>query len=193
MTTIEIFDDIKKWGKGLWKLNCSFLKDPEFIENVTKIIERGKILYRDNIVAKFDSIKCDIRTYAIGYGARKKREITKNKSDLSEKLLNLEKDNKEFTEEYQKTHQELEKIYDYEAEGQLLRLKIEDTLDTSANKQLINKFKEKGKPNINILTDDNNKDIIEKSEIKNHITNFYKKLYSPKRPKTSRSTISSGS
>jgi hypothetical protein len=60
---------------------------------------------------------------------------------LSKELIRLENEGMEDSDEYKNKFQELEKIYDYEVKGELMRLRIEDTLDASANKQLVDRYK----------------------------------------------------
>lgn len=181
LITLDIIDEFSSWGRGLWKLNTSLLRDKIYVDEVKSIIEQGKIKYKNNnFLNMWDTIKMDIRLFTISYSSRKKKERNKQKSDLTKTLSDLEKEGKEMDEQYQSAQKELDNIYIHEAKGKLLQLKIEDTLDDFANQQLINMFKNKTKPNIKVLTDENNKDLTDKKGLKDHVTKFYKKLYTKK-------------
>ena len=65
----------------------------------------------------------EIRSFSIKYASEKKKKIGGNKITLSKELIRLENEGMEDSDEYKNKFQELEKIYDYEVKGELMRLR----------------------------------------------------------------------
>ena len=63
-------------GKGYWKLNCSHLKNQDYIDLIKRTITTTAEINKDaNPNLLWDTIKMSIRGESIKYGASKKKEI----------------------------------------------------------------------------------------------------------------------
>lgn len=106
-------------GPGLWKFNCSLLKDKHYVELVKHKIEEFKKKYIDidDKALKWDLIKCDIRGVTISYSKRKAKETEHQKRLLANKVTELEGklDDQATVEQYQVLKQELELLISQEA------------------------------------------------------------------------------
>ena len=64
-------------GPGYWKMNCSMLKDDEYVNNVTEMLpvwtaeERKELSDSRNV---WDWIKYNIRAHVINYSKKKAKE-----------------------------------------------------------------------------------------------------------------------
>ena len=79
-------------GRGLWRLNTSFLSEEQYI---TGILEEKEHWYDEfsNITdpnLKWELIKYKIRQYSIKYGKLKAQRISKEEEELEVKLKTLE-------------------------------------------------------------------------------------------------------
>ena len=74
-------------GPGYWKMNCSMLKDEEYVKSVTEMLlvwtaERRKELSDSHNV--WDWIKYNIRAHAINYSKKKAKERNATESNQDE-------------------------------------------------------------------------------------------------------------
>ena len=86
-------------GPGYWKMNCSMLKDEEYVSNVTEMLpvwtaEGRKELSDSRNV--WDWIKYNIRAHAINYSNKKAKE-------RNARELNLQDELKKAKQEYETT------------------------------------------------------------------------------------------
>ena len=99
-------------GKGLWKFNCSLLKDKEYLITVNNIIDREKLRYAlpvynpDNITNLQDSsieftipdsdflevLLLQIRGETIRYASSLKKKTIRKEENLKQEIENMEKD-----------------------------------------------------------------------------------------------------
>ena len=71
--TISITLEETQRGKGFWKLNCSLLRDQEYVDMIKKIIiNTANANNHTNDIIKWEMIKMEIRGNTIKYSARKK-------------------------------------------------------------------------------------------------------------------------
>lgn len=130
---IQTFDNCK--GRGLWKLNNSFLEEGDYVRGVMDIIRKTK--EEDEIPDKivyWEYLKFKIREYSIQYGKEKARINRDNERDLEERLENIdiqldacqnEGDKNALVTQRNLIANELSAINDYKTEGIILRSKCE--------------------------------------------------------------------
>ncbi|KAJ8039623.1 hypothetical protein HOLleu_13674 [Holothuria leucospilota] len=70
----------EKRGPGLWKLNCSFLKDKEYTQLINDTIHSSDLTNQcQNPALKWEFLKYQIRKVSLEYGGRKAKERRKKK------------------------------------------------------------------------------------------------------------------
>ena len=74
-------------GSGVWKFNCSFLSDNDFINIMTALItsEKEKIPLFDSLEGWWDNLKIQIRRTCIDF--RKRRQLLSERISLTKRLL----------------------------------------------------------------------------------------------------------
>ena len=81
-----------KRGKGYWKMNCSHLKDPGYIDLVKRTISSTAQINKDaNPNLLWDTIKMAIRGESIKYGSAQKK-------NLNERIIKLEREIQNYEE-----------------------------------------------------------------------------------------------
>ena len=88
-----LHDPEQEIGPGYWKLNCSLLKDPSYIDIINEAIDR-LILEKsrfDNLNNWWDNLKLTIKKISIKFASQKKKEEEKTKESLITLLSKLEK------------------------------------------------------------------------------------------------------
>ena len=115
-------DDLK--GTSYWRFNSSLLSDKTF----TQILVSSNVLheYADPRV-KWDFLKYKVRQFAKDYARRKAINCKTKRVSLETKVREFESvistnSNDSVIEEYHKFKAELEEIYDYIAEGIILKV-----------------------------------------------------------------------
>jgi exonuclease III len=133
-------------GKGLWKFNCSLLKNKEYVDLVNKVIDETKEMYcipvynRNqlyNILDEdiqftiydelfLDTLLMSIRGESIKFASREKKKRLNQESKLKQEIENLEKNydisNKDQLEQ---NRRELENIRANKMEGILIRSRVQ--------------------------------------------------------------------
>ena len=76
-------------GSGVWKFNCSFLSDNDFINTMTALItsEKEKIPLFDSLEGWWDNLKIQIRRTCIDFSSRKCRQLLSERNSLTKCLL----------------------------------------------------------------------------------------------------------
>ena len=76
-------------GSGVWKFNCSFLSDNDFINIMTALItsEKEKIPLFDSLEGWWDNLKIQIRRTCINFSSRKRRQLLSERISLTKRLL----------------------------------------------------------------------------------------------------------
>ena len=174
-------------GKGYWKMNCSHLKNPDYIELVKKTIISTAENNKDaNPNLLWDTIKMAIRGESIKYGAAKKRY-------LNEKIIQLEKDiqyyedlasNSNLTDDQiqhlNTNKMELDQIISSKAEGAYIRSRSQNYEEGERNSKYFFNIERRNsyKKSINTLKTSGNTTTDNQEEILNEMKSFYKNLYS---------------
>lgn len=120
-------------GKGLWKLNSSYLEEQPYVEGIinNKDIWLEEAHSLTEAREKWEYIKYKIRQFSIDYGKKKARERSKAEQELDKKLKAtqtlLDKADKGSEEETQASVElnrikaEMEVLDNYKVEGTILR------------------------------------------------------------------------
>ena len=104
-------------GPGIWRLNDTFLKEKEFREGATSLIERRKQHSGGNAINDWTNIKTHIVQYARKYGREKAKKLTQQKAMVEQNLNELleQYDPLTWTQEHQnradKMKREMEAFY----------------------------------------------------------------------------------
>ena len=174
-------------GKGYWKMNCSYLNNPDYIELIKKTISHTAEINKEaNPNLLWDTIKMSIRGESIKYGAGKKRYQNEQIIKL-EKIIqyyeDLASDTNLTTDQCHQLNAhklELDQIINSKAEGAYIRSRAQNYEEgerhskyffniekRNSHKKSINKLK----TSANIITED-------QTEILDEMKSFYKSLYS---------------
>ena len=94
MITLQLSLQSNLRGRGFWKLNTSFLKDEEYVNQIRAAISRTKDEYsQDNTVTSgllWEMIKMKTSGTSINYGKPKKRNTTQKKDNIENSIKILE-------------------------------------------------------------------------------------------------------
>ena len=174
-------------GKGYWKMNCSHLKNPEYIELIKKTIaSTANINSNADPNLLWDTIKMAIRGESIKYGSTLKK-------NLNEKILKLEKNiqhyqdlattsclSAEQTQHLNANKIELDQIISCKAEGAYIRSRSQNYEEGERNSKYFFNIEKRNsyKKSINKLKISNNSITENQEMILEEMKSFYKNLYS---------------
>ena len=69
-------------GPGLWKFNNTFTADPEYTNQLSKLIDEKKVEYENfDTINKWEMTKYEIRKFSIQYGKKHKKEAEKHEKE----------------------------------------------------------------------------------------------------------------
>ena len=135
MITLQISLHNNPRGRGFWKLNISFLKDEEYVNQIREKIAQTKDEYaQDDTVTPgllWEMIKMKTREASINYGKTKKRNLEQKQDEIEKSIKILEEqianthanDSQKLWPELEKKRFELEAIIEYQTKGAILRSK----------------------------------------------------------------------
>ena len=159
-------------GRSYWKFNNSLLNDKTFFSLVKdEILISSNVLHEfTDLRIKWDFLKYKIRQFAKDYATRKAKDRKTKRVALETKVIELESiistnSNDLVIEGYHKCKAELEEIYDYIAEGIILRSK-KDWYELREAKSYIRK-----------INNENNEESADSKEILAKLKEFYSYLY----------------
>lgn len=128
LISINFIPNDNKRGKGLWKLNCSLLRDIDYINLIKNTINRCKeINHEANPNLLWDTIKMSVRGESIKYGTRKKKimntEILRLENRIKELELQISSNNNvsELLEEIQLNKISLANVIKVKTQGAIIR------------------------------------------------------------------------
>ena len=196
LITIKIAQHSNTRGPGFWKLNKSFLKGTEYINQIRETIEQVKLEYREdkyvNPALMWEMIKLKIRVKSIRYGKSKRSRMLREEEQLESLVNNLQKDiengKKEDKEtitiqrKLDETTRKLEKIIEYKTKGAILRSKCRWHNEGEKNtKYFLNLEKRHYKNSVITQLKVSDTDFITSDiEILNECETFYRNIYSSK-------------
>ena len=174
-------------GPGYWKLNCSLLKDKEYVTTVKQVINECETLYEETDIDEvlfWETLKMNIRSATIQYSCKKKKLRIKRELELEECIKQLESREllDEETEELEKCKQELSQIIDNKIEGDIIRSRArtyEENEKSSKYFLSLEKHNQEQKT-ISLLTDSEGNILCKQEEIRKEIELFYTELYKRK-------------
>ena len=196
MITIKIAQHSNTRGPGFWKLNNSFLKEIEYINQIREAIEQVKLEYREdkyvNPALMWEMIKLKIKEKSIRYAKSKRSRMLREEEQLESLVNNLQKDiengkkeDKETTtiqRKLDKTTRKLEKIIEYKTKGAILRSKCRWHNEGEKNtKYFLNLEKRHYKSSVITQLKVSDTDFITSdNEILKECETFYRNIYSSK-------------
>ena len=172
-------------GPGHWKLNCSYLNDIDFIEGVRKTIsDTAEFNQNSNPMLFWDTLKCQIRGFALRFCARKKRSKSNIIAALEKRLKFLESIISErpchgIETEIQKVQEDLNNFIDDKAKGAMIRSRCRwyEEGEKSSKYFLTLEKRNFNNKTLDRLQLENGKVITNPNEISKEQFKFYQKLY----------------
>ena len=183
--TLSLDVNDNKRGPGFWKLNTSYLNDPDYVQLIKNTIIQT---VRDNEGANakllWDTMKCKIRGASIKFSSDKKKS-KKNKIEIYEKKLKYfeQKISEENTQEninrIEEIKNELEKYTIEATKGAMIRSRARWCEEGEKHSKYFLNLEKRNHNNktINKLQLENGNVITDSEEILNQQKLFYKKLY----------------
>ena len=180
------------FGSGLWKFNNSLIKDKNFVKDLKRFIqETNNNLSLDSNIdnqLRWELLKYEIRKFSIKFSKTKAKSERMKRTDLENKLKNMEKDldtTKTF-KLYTKCKEELDAIYQNIAEGIKIRSKCNwYEQGEKSTKYFLNLEKKNAIQGQIRKLFNNNKEINDQKEILAFIQSFYKNLFTENSKTTS--------
>ena len=185
---IQTIDNSK--GRGLWKLNNSFLEENEYVRGIIDIIQKTKEENEVNDkIVYWEYLKFKIREYSIHYGKERAKSKRDNERDLEERMKTIETQLDECENEGDRNvlvtqknliANELSAIDDYKTEGIIMRSKCEwyEKGEKSNSYFLRLAARNKIKTTMNRLKKEDGTETCNPNEILDMQKEFYKNLYS---------------
>ena len=174
-------------GKGYWKLNCSHLKNQDYIDLIKRTITTTAEINKDaNPNLLWDTIKMSIRGESIKYGASKKKEINETMIKIEQDIQKLEEMavNTNLTEnqnqQLNSKKNELDQIISSKAEGAYIRSRAQNYEEGERNSKYFFNIEQRNsyKKSINKLKTPDNAITENQEIILAQMKAFYKDLYS---------------
>ena len=182
-------------GRGYWKFNNSLTNDPVFVNSLKEEI--------NNVASCFDKeqdprvnweyLQYKIFRFSTDYANEKAEQRKEKQLYLENKVINLEKKLSKSTNmsetlltEHKRTQAELENLYDYIADGAILRSKARWYEEGEKNTKyfLSLETSNKSKSCIRKLIIDDSVEITDQAAVRKKIKTFYENLYTKKSMKT---------
>jgi hypothetical protein len=170
-------------GPGFWKYNSSLNKDPIYKQNLRTLIRDFLEDNRDlNKQVKWELLKYEVKKFTMTYSKKIAKEKRANKENLEKKLATMNENNVDHdNEDFKKTRDDLEKIYDGIATGIRIRSKCNwYELGEKSNKYFLNLETKNAKTSTITKLTDNDKVVSNQKEVLSDIEKFYKNLFSDK-------------
>lgn len=124
-------DTVRPKGRGLWRLNTSFLSEETYIKGILDKHNEWKDEFKevDDPRVKWELLKYRIRQYSIKYGQEKARRIKNTETEIETELKAIEEAQDiadaargmELENRKQELKNKLDEITDYKTQGLILR------------------------------------------------------------------------
>ncbi len=172
-------------GPGYWKLNCSMLREKEYVEcikNTVKECETSQENDKINDLLFWEILKMHIRGASIKFACNKNRASKRKILDIENKIKILEQKNKlsenEVTE-LEGYRAELGEIMDRKIEGEIIRSRAQifEEGEKSSKYFLSLEKRNQGKKSISQLKDNAGNIVSDKKGIEDIIEHYYTSLY----------------
>jgi len=181
------FTDISR-GPGYWKLNCSLLRDINYINNINTLIDQynnnNTITSNGNTDPRliWEVLKMEIRKHTIKYSSVKKREQIAEQRELEHVIHSLEIKESLTNDEYiilNNSKERVKKMYDNKVRGAMIRSRTQNYEDGDRpSKYFLNLEKNRqAKKSIYKLVNKHGEMINNKQHILREVNDYYKALY----------------
>ena len=191
IVNINIEINQQKRGPGFWKMNNSLLQNKDyvdFIKGVMKDIKNNDVDLDAQTL--WDFCKNEIKHKTIDYACKQANNPRNQKENLREELKVLHKkisieQKEELFQKYEKVKLDMDKIYEYEANGAQVRSREKWIEKGEKNTSyFLGLEKSRGaKKTIRKLRDGNNKELTESEDIAKYIFNHFRLFFSRKKIK----------
>ena len=119
-------------GPGFWRFNTSLLKDVNYIEELTELINSVRDEYANEMQDKiifWEWLKFNIRSFSIQYSKKRAKKNRESEVRLEKELCRLSSElqnnpSSQNYELYKSVKSKLEQIYDYKVDGIMTRARL---------------------------------------------------------------------
>jgi len=188
-------EDLVKQGRGYWKINNSYIKEPEYETGIQEIIDYNYSNNFDSVGGVWDVIKIKIKEFSIKYGAKRKKGERESKIELLQniettKLLiselqdnintNMEREKEELYDNLKELESKYNQILKTELDGIITRAKVQWVEEgEKSTRYFMGLEKSKGtKRSITKLLTEEKQEIKDQEGISMETVKFYNKLFS---------------
>ena len=191
IVNINIEINQQKRGPGFWKMNNSLLQNKDYVDFIKGVIKDIKNNDVDlDAQTLWDFCKNEIKHKTIDYACNQANNLRNQKENLREELKVLHKkisieQKEELFQKYEKVKLDMDKIYEYEANGAQVRSREKWIEKGEKNTSyFLGLEKSRGaKKTIRKLRDGNNKELTESEDIAKYIFNHFRLFFSRKKIK----------
>ena len=191
IVNINIEINQQKRGPGFWKMNNSLLQNKDYVDFIKGVIKDIKNNDVDlDAQTLWDFCKNEIKHKTIDYACKQANNPRNQKENLREELKVLHKkisieQKEELFQKYEKVKLDMDKIYEYEANGAQVRSREKWIEKGEKNTSyFLGLEKSRGaKKTIRKLRDGNNKELTESEDIAKYIFNHFRLFFSRKKIK----------
>ena len=128
---VHISNSLVKRGRGFWKFNSTLLRDLEYVNSISRLIDslKEETIDISNKQLRWEYIKTELRGFTLQYSRKKNQAKKEFKLKLEKDLYNIECEIQSGmsdynVEKYMFIKEELEKIEEQETNGAILRSKV---------------------------------------------------------------------
>lgn len=184
-------------GRGLWRLNTSFLQEEDYVKGIIQNKEIWLNEFADitDPQIMWELVKYRIRQFSAKYGKEKAQRLKSTESDQEEKLANLEREQDQaqddtniesLNKDIQEIKSKLAEIADYKTQGLILKSQTRwYEKGEKSNKYFLNLItRNQVRKCISKIQKEDGTFTTDNTEILDLQAAFYKKLYSNKCTKT---------
>ena len=195
MITLNFSLHSNQRGRGLWKLNTSFLSQNDYVNEICAQEREAQQEYQgENSISPvllWETIKLKVREKSISYAVWKNKSILRREEDVEQSIAQLEREieNHQTTEETKKhlhtrleaQKEDLKKIIEYRTQGAIKRTKVRWYNEGEKNTSYflsLEKSHCRQQTITQLKTCDNSGFVTTDKEILNETELFYRNLYS---------------
>ena len=127
--TLQLNLNYQPRGPGFWKLNCSLLKELEYINLIKDTIKEVTDEFTEDAIMKWEMIKMKVRMKTMQFSAQRKRNKKKRVEELETQLKILEEEYSETQDEniekqIREIKTNLETEMEQDTKGAMIRSKV---------------------------------------------------------------------
>ena len=183
--TLSVVTVLHPKGPSYWKLNCSYLKDIDYVTGIKRTIS-DTVEFNQNTSSMllWDTIKCQVRGFSLKYSAQKKKSKTNIIAALEKRLQHLENtlavtSSADVEEQISQVREELDKYIEDKTKGAMIRSRVRWFEEgEKSSKYFLNLEKRNyNNKNLDRLILQNGDTTSDCKQILEEEKRFYKKLY----------------